>query len=312
MTSTTPERLHTYQTFVYDSTRWDGFKPRAGDVIVCTPPKCGTTWTQMLCAMLVHDTPVLPRPLTEITRWLDRHTLPIEDMLADLEAQEGPRIIKTHTPLDGLPYFPEARYVYCGRDPRDAYLSFGDHMDNLSPASLADFARRAGADIFAGRPKDPNVMFPMWATQGAFPWMYDGAPGQSVLSFTETFWRFRHLPNLLMIHYRDMTEHLDGEMRRLAAFLGVKVDEARWPEFLAAGSFSNMKARADETAPNADKGEWRSNADFFRKARLDAWREALTPENQALYEEVNRERVDPAMKLWIERGRGAAGDPRLI
>ena len=32
-----------------------------------------------------------------------------------------------HTPLDGLPYYPEVRYIFCGRDPRDAFLSFVDH-----------------------------------------------------------------------------------------------------------------------------------------------------------------------------------------
>lgn len=36
-----------------DSSRWDGFKPRDGDVIISTPPKCGTTCIQMICALLI-------------------------------------------------------------------------------------------------------------------------------------------------------------------------------------------------------------------------------------------------------------------
>jgi hypothetical protein len=39
--------------FVFDSSRWDSFERRPGDIIICTPPKCGTTWTQMICALLV-------------------------------------------------------------------------------------------------------------------------------------------------------------------------------------------------------------------------------------------------------------------
>jgi hypothetical protein len=38
---------------VFDSSRWDGFELRPGDIIISTPPKCGTTWTQMICALLV-------------------------------------------------------------------------------------------------------------------------------------------------------------------------------------------------------------------------------------------------------------------
>ena len=42
-TAALPQRVHSYHTPVYDSDRWDGFQHRAGDVLVCTPPKCGTT-----------------------------------------------------------------------------------------------------------------------------------------------------------------------------------------------------------------------------------------------------------------------------
>ena len=41
-----------YQGTLYDSNRWDGFE-LAGDIIIAAPPKCGTTWTQMICALLI-------------------------------------------------------------------------------------------------------------------------------------------------------------------------------------------------------------------------------------------------------------------
>ncbi len=52
-----------------------------------------------------------------------------------LDAQVGPRIIKTHAPLDGLPYFSEVRYLHCARDPRDALLSMVDNMPRTSRPS---------------------------------------------------------------------------------------------------------------------------------------------------------------------------------
>jgi len=305
-----PERSRTYITAVCDSTRWDGYAPRSGDIVVCTPPKCGTTWTQMICALLVHGGPELPKPLTQLSRWLDRHTIPVEDQLAELEAQPHRRIIKTHTPLDGLPYYPEVRYLFCGRDPRDAFLSFFDDLHNISPHTLAAINRRMGAPEDQQMDIDANDLFPLWATTGAQPWAYDGAPfGLPMLYMVETYWRFRDLPNLLFLHYADLTDDLDGEMRRVADFLDIDIDEDKWPALVAAASFADMKDNAQQTAPDADLGEWRNSGDFFRSARLGAWRTALTSENNALYEAINSERLDPAMKAWAENGRATLSEP---
>jgi len=82
--SALPKRSHAYITPVCDSTRWDHFKPRSGDIVVCTAPKCGTTWTQMICAMFVHGSPDLPKPLTQLSGWLGGYTLPIEDQCLQL------------------------------------------------------------------------------------------------------------------------------------------------------------------------------------------------------------------------------------
>src|SRR4029079_2315346 len=99
-------RVPGYGGTVNDSSRWDGFELRPGDIIISTPPKCGTTWTQMICAMLIFQTPDLPMPLDLISPWLDQLLRPLDSVVADLEAQEHRRFIKSHTPLDGLPYDP--------------------------------------------------------------------------------------------------------------------------------------------------------------------------------------------------------------
>ena len=305
--SALPECSRIYATPVCDSSRWKHFKPRAGDIVVCTPPKCGTTWTQMICALLLHGSSGLPKPLTQLSRWLDRHTIPIEEQIAELDSQPHRRIIKTHTPLDGLPYFPEVHYIFCGRDPRDAFLSFIDHLHNVSPHAMADINRRMGLPEDQKMAIDANELFPLWATTGNQPWAYDGAPfGLPMLYMTETYWRYRQLPNLLFLHYADLIRNLDNEMRRVAAYLNVAIDEAEWPALVAAASFDGMKDKAQEIAPDADLGEWSNSGDFFRSARMGAWRTGLSAENRALYETINSERVDPEMKAWAEQGRSAA------
>ncbi|HEY1751376.1 MAG TPA: sulfotransferase domain-containing protein [Caulobacteraceae bacterium] len=306
-----PDRLHRYETAVADSQRWDAYRPRPGDIIVVTAPKCGTTWTQMLCALLLHG-PRLPAPLTRLSPWLDRLSTPIEALVAELDAQAGRRIVKTHTPLDGLPYFEAVSYVFCGRDPRDAFLSMMDNMKNTSAATMAAVRQRLSLPDSFSFPTDANAFFPVWLTAPIHAWVEDGFPTGSVFGTARAFWPHRRLPNLHFTHYRDLTTDLEGELRRLAAFLGIRVAPQVWPRLTEAASFAAMRAAADQTAPGAHLGEWTDNAAFFARARLGEWRTALTAENQALYDEVAPTRVPPALRAWLEGGREAAGDPARL
>jgi len=258
--SSTPTLDHRYETTMWDSGRWSGFTPRDGDIVVCTSYKAGTTWTQMLCAVLIHQTPTLPAPLAQLSRWLDMRLMPVDDVLAGFEAQGHRRVIKTHTPLDGIPYFENVSYVYCGRDPRDIFMSMQHHMSNI----------------------DMDV---------------------------QTFWRYRHLPNIHFHHFADLKKDLEGQMRRLAAFLEIEVDESKWPELVRAATFDQMKANADRIAPEADHRIWKSTESFFNKGENEQWRAALSKESLDLYHKLTRERYAPDMLEWMEDGSLLAGVP---
>ena len=67
------------------------------------PVKTGTTWVQMICALLIFQTPELPEPLGRLSPWLDHLITPREEAYARLDRQQHRRFIKTHTPLDGIP-----------------------------------------------------------------------------------------------------------------------------------------------------------------------------------------------------------------
>src|SRR3954447_11621735 len=120
-----------YRSIIADSGRWDGFAFRPGDIVISTPPKCGTTWTQMLCAMLIFDGPDFPSRLSDLSPWLDQTIRPLDTVRSIYATQQHRRFIKTHTPLDGLPFRDDVTYVVVGRDPRDVALSWSHHMDNM-------------------------------------------------------------------------------------------------------------------------------------------------------------------------------------
>ena len=50
-----------------DNARWIGFPFREGDVVISARSKTGTTWVQMICALLVFQTQDLPDSLQSFT-----------------------------------------------------------------------------------------------------------------------------------------------------------------------------------------------------------------------------------------------------
>ncbi|MFZ5834656.1 MAG: sulfotransferase domain-containing protein [Pseudomonadota bacterium] len=293
-----------YKTFMMDSTRWDNFKSRDGDIFICTPPKCGTTWTQMICALLIFQKTEFDRPLSDYTPWLDMLIAPVEKVLAALEAQTHRRFIKTHTPFDGLPYYPGTTYLCVGRDPRDAFMSFGNHMKNINPEFMEKAMANAGPDVklpSGGGGGSIGDRFIEEITRTGTPGATDNPAG--VLPYVKSFWDYRHLPNIHFMHYSDMKRDLGGEMRRIAQILGINVAENLWPELIQAAEFANMKENSASLAPDAKTGIWRDPGNFFNKGESGQWRDVLGPRELAVLEETLRERLSPELAHWIMHGK---------
>ena len=303
-----PVREHHYDLPVFDSNRWNQFTPRDQDIIVCTSYKAGTTWTQMICALLIHNEPVLPAPLGELSPWLDARFSSIDEIIANLNSQTHRRIIKTHTPLDGLPYFDNVDYIVCGRDPRDVFMSLQNHLSNGTgnSAQIIKLMIANGATM-PSEPPDPlpediQKRFQLWLSQASFPWEQDGLPYWSHFRHMETFWKYRELSNIHFIHYANLKKNLPEEMKKLAIKLDIKTTGANWNELVTAASFESMKANADRTAPDTQHKVWISNSNFFHKGESGQWRGILDQASLDSYQKVSRERYDSDMVLWLENG----------
>jgi aryl sulfotransferase len=115
-----------------DGARWIGFPFRPGDIVITTLPKSGTTWMQMICALLIFQTPDLPEPLYRLSPWLESPTVPAERALAGLAGQSHRRFIKTHIALDRIPADSQVTYITTARHPLDAFVSLY-YQDTLAP-----------------------------------------------------------------------------------------------------------------------------------------------------------------------------------
>ncbi|MEQ1787148.1 MAG: sulfotransferase domain-containing protein [Acidimicrobiales bacterium] len=296
------------KNFVWNAERWHGFAFRDDDIVISTAPKCGTTWMQMQCALLVFRTPDLPAPLATLSPWLDMNTRPLDAVLADLEAQTHRRFIKTHTALGDLPWDERVTYVHVGRDPRDAALSWDNHMANLdferfvearaAAVGLDDLAELGMEDDMAPPPEDPALRFWDWV-EGS-----EDGPGPSglarVIRHSGSFWDARDRPNVHLFHYAEQRDDLAREMGRLADALGVA---APTEALVDAARFESMKARADELVPNSDTPFWQSSSQFFDKARAGDWRALIGADGGPRYAAaVQAATDDGALVEWLHGG----------
>jgi hypothetical protein len=298
-------RARRYTSPDEDSARWDGLELRDGDVVISTRTKHGTTWMQMICALLIFRTPELPAPIADLSPWLDWTTRPRDEVLALLAAQGHRRFIKTHTPLDGLPLDPRATYVVVGRHPLDAAVSLYHQQLNIDRVRWAELTGNEPPDTDAPKPSLHDSLV-AWIELDLDPYGYlDLLPG--VVHHYADAWTRQKDPNVVMLHYADLQRDLGGTMRQLAAQLGIEVDERVWPTLVAAAGFDAMRDRADEAVPDRS-GVLRSARAFFRAGRSGAYREVLSTAEIASFEaRLAALAPDPGLRRWLQVG---AASPR--
>jgi hypothetical protein len=293
-----------------DNSRWYGFRFRPDDIIITTPPKCGTTWTQMITALLIFQTPELPAPLATISPWLDTRMGAKRQVFADLDQQTHRRFIKSHTARWGLPVAEGVTYICVGRDPRDVALSADDHMINMD-YSVADARIKAAAAADGVEVPPPLDLPPEDLDQSArakfWRWVLDdtalttaGTSLLETLDHVQSFWDVRDAENTVLLHYADLKADLEGQMRYLADRLGIDVPAQLWPSLVKAASLEEMRGKASMTIPEA--GLFMDDAAFFKKARYGEWRQILDNEQDLRrYHERAAALAPPDFLTWIHR-----------
>ena len=304
------------RTSTMDSRRWDDFPARNDDIVVATYPKCGTTWTQRIVDRLVFQSPE-PREFLAASPWLDATFFaPHEVNLATLEAQTHRRCIKSHLPFDALPVFEGVKYIHTVRDGRDACLSMHNHQLGFLPEARARVAEQTpegavAAAITHQTPTDPRAFFLQWmdTAEGG------RASGDTDLPFCEfeqTYWRHRADPNVLHVHYADLKADLEGEMARIATFLGIDTPNDLMPELAQAARFDTMKSQGEQLMPMMRMAFDNGSQRFLNQGLNGRWKGVLTEVDLARYDALVQGRLSAAHDAWIRNGRLIAGDPATL
>ena len=292
-----PVKTGEFQTHHFDSTRWNDFPFREGDVIVATYAKSGTTWMQQIVSQLIFNG-AEGIALMDIAPWVDFRVIPFDEMMAGLEAQKHRRNLKTHLPADKLVMSPKAKYIHVSRDGRDTLWSLYKHHSMYTPTMyemVNETPGRVGPKI--GPPTDDVVeYFHRWLDE-------DGFPYHPFFSHNQSWWDVRELPNVLLVHFNNLKADLPGEIRRIAEFLEIEIDEEKFPAIVEHCTFDYMKVHADEFSDMMGMVFDGGGSSFINKGTNGRWRDRLSPEDVRKYEEYASRKMSPECARWIASGQ---------
>ena len=293
-----PQVTERHDNSMTDSNQWYEINHRPNDVVLCGYAKCGTTWAQNLIYQLLTngDENDELRKLMLQQPWVDMQPAGVWaskqeklDFIENMKPQKGYRHLKAHIPLTALPYYKDSKYIYVTRNPRDVVMSLWNFIQSMHPP-LYKAMGMTDKDTF-------ETFMPAWLTgERDFP----GFP-----PFTEhvaSYWKYRHLPNVLFLHFNEMKSDLEGSLRKVQKFLDIEVPEEAWPRVVEHCGFAYMKANESKFEPPGDLTEKNK---FLNSGKNDQWKEKkdfFTPELFARAQEWYQRTLPPEGIKWMLTG----------
>jgi aryl sulfotransferase len=234
--------------------------------------------------------------VAELSPWVDLRVPPKEVKIGALEAQTQRRFMKTHLPVNALEFSPKAKYIYVARDGRDVVMSLHNHHASALPmwyGALNDTPGRVGPPI-APPSADRAAYFQEWLDKDGFPfWPF--------WENVRTWWAVRNLPNVLLVHFADLKADLPGMIRKIAAFLEVTIDEAKFPVIVEHCTFAWMKKNATASVPMGG-AFWEGGAEtFIYKGENARWTSVLSAEQSAQYKDRAVAELGEECAAWLNK-----------
>ena len=253
-----------------------GFRPRPTDIVISPYSKCGTTWLQQTFHCLRTRGDMDFDDISRVVPWIE--TAVTCDLDLDAAQHGEPRGFKSHLSYDRMPS--GGRYVVAFRDPKDAMVSLFRFMEGwfIEPGAVAigEFA----AARLASR-----------------------SQGNNYWDHLVSWWDQRDNADVLLLSYEDMTANPADNVRRLAAFCGIALDDELLALTLDRSSLAFMlryKDRFDdlmmrqvsERRCNLPSG---SDSAKVRQGGVGGHRQAMPPELEAQMDAVWAETVAPKL-----------------
>jgi len=254
-------KLTNLRTMSGDS--FGAYKPDAKDVIVCSYGKSGTNWSLQIAHQIAYSGEGDFEYVHDIIPWPDGFSIPLEDPYPKSDSPSGMRVIKTHLPMDCVPYTEDARYVCVVRDPKDVAVSgyYFFRSVLLGPLMLP-------LDLWVELFLTGRNLLGSWAEH------LDG------------YWRMRHRDNVLFLTFEEMKADLPGTVDKIAALMGVALSAEERARVIELSEFSHMRSVDHKFYPGLVTPFSSPTGKMMREGKSGAALGVLTPEQRAKIDAV--------------------------
>ena len=243
---------------------FDNYSPTERDVFVSAYFKSGTNWTLQIAHQIANLGQGDFEHLHDVIPWPDGmpgFSIDVEHDDVWQQSPTGLRVIKSHLPLDNIPFEPESRYICVIRDPKDVAVS-GYH-----------FAR----DTSFG-PLSPSV-----ASYLSFYLSPDFPMGSWATHF-HRFWQKRLEENVLFLTYKEMKQQPKQVIQRIAQFMGVTLADDELALVIEKSSFEYMRSINHKFFPGQTTPWSNPQGKMMRKG--------VVGDSVSLFDEDQRNRID--------------------
>lgn len=283
------------QNALMDTTRWKNISIREGDVVIASCGKSGTTWLQQIVGQILSN----GDPAVEVSKvspWIEMRLVPPEAYAA-LEASSQRRFYKTHSLPQAIPYNQEAKYIYIGRDGRDACWSLHNHFSSYTDEflqTLNALPGRVGPPLERGA-ADIHDFYLNWMAN-------NGAPVWSMWDNVRWWWEVRTLPNVKLVHFNELKVDLAGSIAQLAGFVGATPGKNDLSRIVEHCSFDYMKQHAAANAPRGGTAFVGGAETFINKGTNGRWRDILSATEIAAYDARAVDELGLECAAWLRDG----------
>ncbi|XP_062859329.1 sulfotransferase 1B1-like isoform X2 [Trichomycterus rosablanca] len=246
------------------------FQPDPSDLLIATYPKAGTTWTQEIVDLLLHDgdAEVCKRAPTAVRiPCLEIHfPPPVPSGLDALKTMKPPRVIKTHLPIQLVPkgfWENNCKVIYVARNAKDNLVSYY-HFDRMNQTQPEP------------GPWDQYIHKFM---RGKLSWgsWYDHVKG---------YWREKENRNILYLFFEDIKENPRQEILRIMHYLDLSLPDDIINKIVQLTSFEVMKDNPMTNYTFIPKTMLDSSiSPFMRKGEVGDWINHFTPAQSEMFDE---------------------------
>ena len=259
------------------------YAAKPDDIFIVTFPKCGTTWMEVIVFTLLNNGRAFDADIDDYfanTPFLDGFGLDA------IEKRTRQGTIKTHLPLEYVPYHPNAKYICVIRDPKDVCTSFHRFVVDLP--------------LCRHYQNDFSTFFEDFINGET---MYG-----NYFEHLRSLWSHKDDPNVLLISYEQMKDDPIQAIHQIAHFLDIKLDQNLLDKVLLYSSFEYMKNKYDEARNYFDEQQQQKSTEnrSFEFSPLTIVQKGSVGGHRSVMDADQIQRLDRLTKKIVQRMTGLA------